>query len=155
MSLVLCTESEAGNGLEESLEALLERGNGEISIGRHPTNEIVFNSSRVPRLLNRFHAYIQKNANGFYCGDKNTANGTYVSFPSYVHLHSPLNAALFYVRLHESPVDLRWVRRVKRAGRQSNHSGKGGHTPKGRFHFVFRRARQRGCPHGHLWRSPA
>eukprot|EP00976_Prorocentrum_cordatum_P055514 1120103-Prorocentrum_minimum.AAC.4 len=95
MSLVLCTESEAGNGLavEICLEVLLERGSGEISIGRHPTNDIVFSSSRLPLLLSRFHAYIGKNAHGFYCGDKNTTNGTYVSRSSYVHLPFPSSAA--------------------------------------------------------------
>eukprot|EP00976_Prorocentrum_cordatum_P103102 1193326-Prorocentrum_minimum.AAC.2 len=87
MSLVLCTDSEAGKSpsIEISLETLLQRNIGELSIGRDPTNDIVLQSSRFPRLISRFHAYIRKNANEFFCGDKNSTYGTYIMHDGVCH----------------------------------------------------------------------
>ncbi len=64
------------------LSPYLDRGRRAVRIGRHAANDVVLDSARIPRLLNRFHCYIEMTfeADGncvYTMGDKGSVNGTY------------------------------------------------------------------------------
>ncbi|KAK3252089.1 hypothetical protein CYMTET_38647 [Cymbomonas tetramitiformis] len=65
------------------LHPFFNRGMQQVRVGRHPANEVVLESERIPLLLGRFHCYIeldlQPNQDYVYIlGDKRTTNGCYV-----------------------------------------------------------------------------
>lgn len=82
LTLKLVSPSEEGLKREIDLRALFEDNGGKevVRVGRHPANDIVLDSLRIPLLLSRFHARIElKRDDGvIVISDANTTNGTYV-----------------------------------------------------------------------------
>jgi hypothetical protein len=66
--------------LRPRLEAAPRTGVGlpSLSVGRHPSNDVVLNSTGIPLLLSRFHSSITFDGEQFTLVDRVNTNGTYV-----------------------------------------------------------------------------
>jgi hypothetical protein len=66
--------------LRPLLEAAPRTGLGlpTVSVGRHPSNDVVLQSSGIPLLLSRFHSAITFDGEQYTLVDKTNTNGTYV-----------------------------------------------------------------------------
>ena len=66
--------------LRPLLEAAPRTGQGlpALSVGRHPSNDVVLQSSGIPLLLSRFHSAITFDGEQYTLVDKSNTNGTYV-----------------------------------------------------------------------------
>jgi len=49
-----------------------------LSLGRHPSNDVVLQSSGIPLLLSRFHSLITYDGEQYTVVDRSNTNGTYV-----------------------------------------------------------------------------
>ena len=65
-------------GLLAQARAPTGTGLPSLSIGRHPTNMIVLQSTGIPLLLSRHHAVVTYDGEQITLIDKSTTNGTYV-----------------------------------------------------------------------------
>ena len=74
--------------LRPRLEAAPRTGVGlpSLSVGRHPSNDVVLQSSGVPLLLSRYHSTITFDGEQFTLVDKSNTNGTYVNSVQLPHL---------------------------------------------------------------------
>ena len=70
--------------LRPRLEAAPRTGVGlpSLSVGRHPSNDVVLNSTGIPLLLSRFHSSITFDGEQFTLVDRVNTNGTYVRAPT-------------------------------------------------------------------------
>lgn len=79
---VLGSEPDSDILQEFQLHEFFNMGRKSCRIGRHPANDIVLESERIPLLLSRFHAFIEyqvvDGVPKYILGDKRTTNGTYV-----------------------------------------------------------------------------
>ncbi len=66
--------------LRPRLEAAPRTGLGlpSLTVGRHPSNDVVLQSSGIPLLLSRFHSVVTFDGEQFTVVDKSNTNGTYV-----------------------------------------------------------------------------
>lgn len=70
--------------LRPRLEAAPRTGLGlpALSVGRHPSNDVVLSSTGIPLLLSRYHSAITFDGEQFTLVDKSNTNGTYVRRPN-------------------------------------------------------------------------